>query len=215
MKYRDVVRQLNAIPSVQFVTSSLASAKAKQANAELRLAADVSKAWPEAMAAVTHPIHVKAAVRIDRPLHWRGGMLAELWKSKGLRSWILNFRDVTMVDQLAKTYGSHNRSNSIDVVRNLVLPTALGSGLNDGACDMGHLLISETMAAAMHANESAYCIFGNLKTAFASLQRKVALLDDNAGGEVWIRHLEHCGYTQSEAMDIMSVVCSRRQRACF
>ena len=173
MKHKDVVRQLDSIPSVQFITASLASAKAKKANAESRLAADVSKAWPEAMAAITHPIHVKASVRIDRPLHWRGGMLAELWKAKGSTSSILNFRDVTMVDQEAKTLGQHNRTNSIDVVRKIVLQTALGSGLDDGACDMGHLLISETMAAAMHANQSAYCIFGDLKTALAHCSEKL------------------------------------------
>ena len=56
---------------------------------------------------------------------------------------------------------------------------------------------TETMAAAMHANHSAYCIFGDQKTASASLQRKVAMLEDDAGDETWLRHLEHCGYTQS------------------
>ena len=125
MQHAEVDRQIESVPSMQFVTTKLATAKATKAHAENGIAADVSKAWPEAMAAVTHPIHVKASIRIVRPLQWLGGMLANLWKLKGAQSNIANHRDVTMVDQDAKVYGAHNRATTFDVVRRIVFPTAL------------------------------------------------------------------------------------------
>ena len=115
------------------------------------------------MAAATHPIHVKAAVRIDRNLHWRGGMLGELWKLKGPQSWIRSYRDVTMVEQDAKPYGAHNGPTSIDVVRRIVLPTALGYGHNDGACDRT-VFTRTSKRHSRHFNVRWHCLMKPLET---------------------------------------------------
>ena len=73
-----------------------------------------------------HPMHVESSVFIARPLQYRGGLMQGLWKKKGSRSLIKNFRDVTLCD--GKVYGSHNRSAILDVVNAVVNATAMGSG---------------------------------------------------------------------------------------
>ena len=73
---------------------------------------------------------------------------------------------------------------------------------------MAHLTIPETLSHAIKTNQSSYCIFGDLRTAFASLRRNVALMGENDGDEVWIRHLERCGFSQTDAAEIISLACS-------
>ena len=73
------------------------------------LAPDVHKSWAGPMARLTHPIHVKSATYISRPIQWRGGQLTELWKAKGTRSVIANFRDVTLCDEDGKVLGGPKR----------------------------------------------------------------------------------------------------------
>ena len=94
-------------------------------------------------------MHVKASIFIARPLQYRGGPTQGLWKKKGSRSLIKKFRDVTLCDGDGKVYGSHNRSAILDVVKAVVNETAMGSGLNGGACDAAHLFVSEILAHAL------------------------------------------------------------------
>ena len=71
-KYRSVIRQLESIPALQFVTTKNASSKPNKGNGESCLAADVDKCCPSALAQASHPLQVKSAIYLDRPLQWRG-----------------------------------------------------------------------------------------------------------------------------------------------
>ena len=118
-KFGNVVRQINSVPTMQYTNSRNATAKGLKAHAESRLAANINQARPGAMATAFHPLLVNSAIKIDRPLHWRGGMLSELWKMKGSQSTIINFRDTTKVDQDAKLYGGHNRRASMETIKTM------------------------------------------------------------------------------------------------
>ena len=61
-KYRYVNRQIDSVPTLQFVTTRNASSKPTKGNGESCLAADVDKCWPSALAQASHPLQVKAAI---------------------------------------------------------------------------------------------------------------------------------------------------------
>ena len=115
-------------------------------------------------------------------------------------------RDVTMGEEDGKVLGGHSRSNVLPVVRSIVIPTAMGSGLNDGACDTTRLLVSEVLAHAIKANVCGYVI--STDAAFASLHRNLAMMDEDDGNEAWLKHLVKYGFTQEQAESILAVACS-------
>ena len=86
----------------------------------------------------------------------------ELWKKKGAKSLIKSFREVTVCTEDGKVIGGHNKTVSMPVVRSLVNSTAMGSGLNGGACDTAHLFVSETLAMALKQNVCGYVIFADV-----------------------------------------------------
>ena len=98
----------------------------------------------------------------------------ELWKKKRSRVLMANNRDITVCDEDSKVLGGHNRSAIMPMVRSMVMPTAIGSGLNGGACDTAHLSVSEILAKAVKKNTCGYVIFADVRAAFASLHRNIS-----------------------------------------
>ena len=132
-------------------------------------------------------------------------MLNELWKAKGTQARISNYRDVTFCEPDAKVLSVHKRSAALSTIQNLVLPTAMGSGFNTGACDTAHLLLTEQLAHAMHKNVSAFVLYADIQCAFASLHRNIALRDPNSDDVEWKQHLMDHGFSKEEANDIVSI----------
>ena len=61
----------------------------------------------------------------------------------------------------------------------------MGSGFSSGSCDSAHLLVSESLAYAMKADLSSFCLLTVLKASFASLHRHVALMEDGDDDELF------------------------------
>ena len=78
-----------------------------------------------------------------------------------------------------------------------------GSGLNGGACDLAHLKISQAMAYAMQQNLSAGVAFLDIKAAFASLMRCIAIPEDDAADVAWVEALMRAGFSQPEATGLV------------
>ena len=81
----------------------------------------------------------------------------------------------------------------------------MGSGMNAGACDTAHWCISEPLAIAPQKNLCGYAIFADIKSAFAPLHRRVAIMDDLGGDEKWLLHLKRCRFSSEQAANIMSL----------
>ena len=103
------------------------------------------------------------------------------WGDEHVFLLISSFRDVTVADEDAKVLGSQDRNSILSVVRSIVGPSAMGSGMNSGACDTAHMLVPEPLAAAMRINQRGYAIFGDIRTAFASMHKRIALMRDTDG----------------------------------
>ena len=93
------------------------------------------------------------------------------------------------------------------VVSSMSTETTMGSGLNGGACDTAHLVVTEVLAMAMRLNICGYVIYADVRTAFASLHRNIAMMTDDDGDDVWLAHLVHCGYTPEQASSIIALAC--------
>ena len=60
----------------------------------------------------------------------------------------------------------------------------------------------------MRHNISGFVRFADLKSAFASLHRHIALQDTHASDEVWLLHLVKCGFSSEQAAEILQVACN-------
>ena len=63
-------------------------------------------AAPDEMAALFHPIWMKATLRLQHPVLWKGGMLSELWKGKGSAANCDNSRGIVVSDSSGKSFHS-------------------------------------------------------------------------------------------------------------
>ena len=150
---------------------------------------DIHKAFPVAIAALYHPIHVKAALRIEEPIQWKGSALATLWKGKGSTTVIDNHRELHIAPTDGKQYEASIRSNLIKPLAGGAGEFQYGAGLAGSSCDMAHLHITETLAYGMQKNLSTAVAFVDLVSAFASMRRCLAVPGDDASDQCWKQHL--------------------------
>ena len=62
-----VCRALGAVPALSFIQKKNAGVNQYRAIIDNRMGPDIHKAFPAAMAALYHPIHVKSALHIEEP----------------------------------------------------------------------------------------------------------------------------------------------------
>ena len=75
----------------------LCLARSGRAFGEDLICDEVYHAFPREIAEIVHPLVFKAVHYIRPPLQWRGGMLVELFKGKGLQSVLTNYREAFSV----------------------------------------------------------------------------------------------------------------------
>ena len=115
---------------------------------------------------------------------------------------------MTEAEEDAKALGPRNRGGILDVVKSIVSPTAMGSGMNNGACDTAHLCVSGPLALAMRRNLCGSTIFSDIRKAFASLHRRIAFMEDTDGDDIWLAHLVRCGFSTAHAESIIDMACT-------
>jgi hypothetical protein len=102
------------------------------------------------------------------------------------------YRDVVIAELNAKVLGSQLRDQSIGAVREIVLETQYGSGLNGGSIETAHLHLR---AYADHAQlHGLSFLFADLAGAFASVIRRLGIGNDVTDIEL-ARRLRHIGFT--------------------
>jgi hypothetical protein len=124
--------EIGVVPSAVDISRSHAKMKALKGVGENCIGGELHKLLPTDTARLLHPLHTKATMTLRRPLQWNGGQLMVLWKSKGSRADISNYRDVTLTDQDAKVSGRLLRSQLIQGATAMSSSTQMGSGMNLG-----------------------------------------------------------------------------------
>ena len=157
-----VCRQLGAVPALSFIQKKNASVNQYKAISDNRMGPDIQKAFPAAMAALYHPIHVKSALRIEEPIQRKGSALATLWKGKGSTTVIANHRELHIAPTDGKQYEASIRSNLIKPLAEVAGQFQYGAGLAGSSCDMAHLHITEALAYGIQKNMSTAVVLLDL-----------------------------------------------------
>ena len=113
----------------------------------------------------------------------------DIWKGKGPRSDVACIRDVTIADSMCKTTVSMLRGVVLPVVKAMVGSQQKGAGMNHGCTAIVNVQARAFVSVAEVQKVCVAPLFIDVKSAFASVVRRVAL-PANASDEVWRQRLE-------------------------
>jgi hypothetical protein len=88
--------QLNIdnVPPVTELGKTFAKTRKGKAMGEWNVPCDLLRMFPALIAQTWHPLLAKAALRVEEPIHMKGGTFVELYKGKGLMSICNNSRSI-------------------------------------------------------------------------------------------------------------------------
>ena len=173
------------------------------ATGEDLISSEAIKRFPLIFSAIYHPIAVKSVCLIESPTQFKGGMIVDLYKNKGSKAEIENYRDIMLASEPGKAIASVLRKDLNKVADNYTSGTQFGSGLNHGSTEFAHLHVKAAIDFANHTNLSSAIIFLDVKTAFASMLRHFILPSDCPDPEpVFLRRLVSLGFSEEEANGI-------------
>ena len=164
-------------------------------------------ALPATMSKLYHPAHVKAALRIEEALQWKGLALATLWKGKGSTSLISNSRELHIAPPDGKHFESGILHGMVGPLASIAGDNQYGAGLSGASCDIAHLHVTEALALPIKLNLSSTVVFLDLVTAFASMRRSIAVPGENGTDLEWQKHLQEAGFDAEEAQAITALAC--------
>ena len=116
------------IPSPTDVVNMKLLANANKAIGENCRVGRTDKFFPLTMLKVSYPLVVKTYVRLQPAIQWKGGMIHEIFKNKGLHSNRSGYRDVLLADDEGKQICKHIRRIFVPRARQLVFSTQYGGG---------------------------------------------------------------------------------------
>jgi len=194
---------LAEVPSLYELSAVYHEAPANKQYGENRMSGKLTKVFNHAFAVLYYPVLLKSTVRVSYPLQWKGGLLSELFKNKGLRHLIDNYRDIFL--------GDFNGKAAFKILRRVLIPLCVGivghsqygSGFNGGETAFAHLHLRLFSDYAAHHNVSSSILFVDVLVAFASLLRRI-LFDTGQGDEAWYRQLSDTGYTSQQIHSIIN-----------
>eukprot|EP00969_Alexandrium_andersonii_P331262 14641252-Alexandrium_andersonii.AAC.1 len=124
-------------------------------------------------ASILFPLTLRAALRLEEPLMWRGSCIVELYKGKGDSTSTDSFRDVWIESYGAKDLHAFVRSAFFPHVEGFARDTQCG-GLRSLGADVAQHLARAVWDYASVIGKPIALLFVDLTRAFASLVRELA-----------------------------------------
>ena len=173
LKYKYVKRQ----PSLFFTRHAIAR-KQKQAVpfkgvGENRTGTEVQKRHATTLSKVYAPLHFKMTARIQSPIQFKGGMIIEFYKGKGLRVLCDAYRDLNLTNASAKPYSACLRQAFKPAMQKHAVDTQCGSGLGAATTSMGHIYVRAAMDVCAVRGWSSAIVFIDVLKAFPNLMRAI------------------------------------------
>ena len=162
-------------PSFPAVARAFAHLRPMTGIGEDGLGSELFKSCPGTFASLFHPLFFKSALSLCPPLQLKGGRLFELFKGKGSLCDPSAYRDVTVCSASGKPFCRHLRSQAMRPLSKFTSATQFGGGLNGGATDFPRLYLEAARSIAKKNKLTFACIYIDLKSAFASIVRGIAL----------------------------------------
>ena len=147
------------------MSREFAHSKQDKAMGEDVVGGEVLKHFPNEIAKKLYPLFVKANARCGNPIMVKGGQLYELFKGKGMRDLVENFRDIMLASDSGKAVQSlvrpvYNRETQTESTQ-----TQWGSGLNHGSTETAHMYIKASIDHAKQLKKSIAILCVDVKTA--------------------------------------------------
>lgn len=125
------------------------------------------------MAMITGPLAVKTALRIQEPLIWKGGIIAQIYKGAGDPKECDNSRDILSSSNLGKRIHSAMRSRLRFTQQQTIRDTQ--AGVSGRGTDITALGVRLFIQYAIVSNKSAVMIFLDIIGAFHAVVRQIAM----------------------------------------
>ena len=131
----------------------------------------------------------------------------ELFKGKGSANDVKNFRDITCCDVAAKVIARPFRQSVMGVLKHLAPCGQFGGGLSGGGTDFTRLTLVAARDIADATKTSLAIVFVDLKSAFASVCRRLMFPAPGSLDECAYR-LHRLGFEGSDLSDILHDLAS-------
>ena len=169
---------------------------------EDRLGGEFPANHPFIYATLYGPHFYAATATVNRPLQWRGGMLHELYKSKGSVSDLENWRDIWLTAMNAKIQDRITRPQLAAAVQHQATSTQYGSGLNNGDTTTAHLLLAAAQETVTVRNNTPVILALDIAAEFASMRRSFVIPPDLDTAHV-AHQLHSLGFTSQETQELL------------
>ena len=103
------------VPTLHNNVARLVKGKLGTAHGEDCVPVEVHKLVASDMSKLLHPLWLRAVLRLEEPLAWKGGMLQELFKGSGSKQECQTSREVFLSDDMAKEYHHWLRHAAVPV----------------------------------------------------------------------------------------------------
>ena len=169
---------ISEVPTVTEIAAIIARMKRGRSYGEDALPQELFLMDPTFWAHRLHPIIVKAMLRIEEPLAWKGGALAELYKGAGDRTDPNNSRSVLVSDACSKIYHTWLRARLMKR-----LSQQIGESFYGGIAGRGTEMCShQTMMFWDLCRARGLCaaqLFTDVVGAFDAVLRQIIFGDDH------------------------------------
>ena len=127
------------------------------------------------MASPFNPLFFKSDISLAPPIQHKAGLLFELLKGKGQRCGLTAYRDVMVCNAATNPRCKLLRTEAMKPLTGVASSTQFGGGLNGGSTDFPRLYLDAARTVAQKHKLYFARIYLDLKSAFASIIRGLAL----------------------------------------
>ena len=154
--FRDYEPSRTAMLSLTEIESAFRTCKKKKSVGLDRLPGDVLQAFPALFAGIYQPLFNKAILRVQQPVFWRGGMLAEANKNAGSASSTSSYRALFVSSTVGKAYHRAIRSKIIGPAERTIGDMRYGARRGASVVHGSHALILHERACEANGRSTGY-----------------------------------------------------------
>ena len=156
------------------LAQSFASQKRFKAGGPDLVTGDLVRAAPGACARLVHPLLTKTSLLGREPLSFKGGWAHPLYKGSGPPSLSVFYRQILLMNVIAKCHHRFMRERVCDIAVSLLLATQCGGCKGRGTDIAGHY-VRAFQAYDDQQKRSSVLAFADLKAAFYTVVREILL----------------------------------------
>ena len=134
---------------------------------------DVLLAFPALFAGVYQPLFNKAILRVQQPVQWRGGVLAEAFKNSGSPSLATSYRALFVSSSVGKIYHKAIRAKLISPAEKAIGSLHYGARRGASVVHVSQALVLRERANAAQGCSTRY-LYLDTKSAYYAIVRQLA-----------------------------------------